>query len=332
MRYNRSNIVLQKSVEAAKAAIELYNKPVFPYRNEGFSILMINAWELLLKAKRLKENNNKMTSIYIKERIKNKKGTPSKREKYKRNRTGNFLTSSILELIKTEVLDKNLSKNLALLIEIRDNAIHCFNRPKIVEKHYLEIIGATLSSYQTALTKWFSYDITKENMFIIPIGFNIPKKYDVTDVTTKEEKNILKYISEQRNRTDTNSDFDVALNIDVKFIKSKSESAHLVKYSPDGLPIKVDSEEVFKEKYPISYEDLRNKLRNRYTDFKQNHEFWNTKKRLEENKQFSGVRYLDYYAQKGIKKVYYSTEIIKEFDKFYTRKESHDGIARTTLR
>ncbi len=324
MKYNRSNIVLQKSLEAAKAAIELYNKPVFPYRNEGFSILMINAWELLLKAKKLKENNNKMTAIYIKEKIKNKKGTPSKRERYKRNRTGNFLTLSILDLIKTEISDRNLSKNLALLIEIRDNAIHCFNRPKIMEKHYLEIIGATISSYQTALTRWFSYDITKENMFIIPIGFNIPESYDLTDVTSKEEKNILKYISEQRNSADDSSEYDVALNIDVKFLKSKDTQAQGVKYSDDGIPIKIDSEEVFKGKYPMDFNELKEKLKARYSNFKQDKSFWEHKKALETNDMYAGIRFLDYYAQRGVKKTYYSTEIIKEFDKIYTRKETHD--------
>ena len=32
------------------AAIELYNKPGFEYRDECVSILLVNAWELLLKA------------------------------------------------------------------------------------------------------------------------------------------------------------------------------------------------------------------------------------------------------------------------------------------
>lgn len=32
------------------AAIEIYNKPQITYRDECFSILLINAWELLLKA------------------------------------------------------------------------------------------------------------------------------------------------------------------------------------------------------------------------------------------------------------------------------------------
>lgn len=316
----RNRTLLQKSVEAAKAAIELYNKPEFPYRNESFSILMINAWELLLKAKRLKANRNKMSSIYIKEKIKSKQGIPTKKEKYKKNRTGNFSTLGISELIKTEISDRNLTSNLMLLLEIRDNAIHCFNKSKLTEKHYLEVIAATLTSFQTALKKWFSYDLSNEETFIIPIGFNIPKEYDLLDVSTKEEKNILKYISEHRNRADTSSEFDIALNIEVKFLKSKSDSAQAVRYSNEGLPIKVDSEEVFKGKYPLNYEQLLEKLKSKYKNFKQNKDFYDIKKRLEKDEKYAGVRYLDYYEQKGMKKTYYSTEIIKEFDKKYIGK------------
>ena len=35
---------------AILAAIEIYNKPQIEYRDECFTILLINAWELLLKA------------------------------------------------------------------------------------------------------------------------------------------------------------------------------------------------------------------------------------------------------------------------------------------
>ena len=45
-----------KSVQAAVAAIEIYNKPSFTYREEAFSLLMTNAWELLLKAKWLADS------------------------------------------------------------------------------------------------------------------------------------------------------------------------------------------------------------------------------------------------------------------------------------
>ena len=44
----RSQELVDKSIAAMVSAIEVYNKPDFKYREETFSILAINAWELLL--------------------------------------------------------------------------------------------------------------------------------------------------------------------------------------------------------------------------------------------------------------------------------------------
>ena len=54
MAKSKYSLLLEKSIQAVLSAIELYNKPVFSYREESFSILMVNAWELLLKAKKAK--------------------------------------------------------------------------------------------------------------------------------------------------------------------------------------------------------------------------------------------------------------------------------------
>jgi hypothetical protein len=64
-RKARYHSLLEKSTQAALSAIEVYNKPDFKYREERFSIFMVNAWEVLLKAKILKDNNNKLKSIYV---------------------------------------------------------------------------------------------------------------------------------------------------------------------------------------------------------------------------------------------------------------------------
>ena len=58
----------EKSLSAAKSAIELYNKPNFDYKMESFVILMINAWELLFKAYILKINKNKLKFILIQDK------------------------------------------------------------------------------------------------------------------------------------------------------------------------------------------------------------------------------------------------------------------------
>ncbi len=47
------------------SAIEVYNKPDFKYREETFAILMLNAWELLLKAKLVSDNANNLRCILL---------------------------------------------------------------------------------------------------------------------------------------------------------------------------------------------------------------------------------------------------------------------------
>ncbi len=58
-----SEEVVEKSIAASIFAIEVYNKPDFKYREETFSVLMTNAWELLLKSKLIKDNGENPASI-----------------------------------------------------------------------------------------------------------------------------------------------------------------------------------------------------------------------------------------------------------------------------
>jgi hypothetical protein len=81
MTYIYENLV-ENSLQAALSSIEIYNKPDFKYREQVFVILNVNAWELLLKAKILKDSNDDLTSLYI----------PSPLGGYKTNRTNNPMT------------------------------------------------------------------------------------------------------------------------------------------------------------------------------------------------------------------------------------------------
>ena len=57
--------LLDKSSEAFVLAIELYNRPSIKYRVEGFSFFVCNAWELMLKAKLIKDHG--IDSVYYKD-------------------------------------------------------------------------------------------------------------------------------------------------------------------------------------------------------------------------------------------------------------------------
>jgi hypothetical protein len=110
--------LLDRAVAAMVAAIDVYNKPDFHYRAESFTILALNAWELLLKAKWLALNKNRLSSLYVRE------GKGGKRPRYKRTRSGSPFTRSAdylaKKLTEQKVLEEACRKNLEAL----DNGPH----------------------------------------------------------------------------------------------------------------------------------------------------------------------------------------------------------------
>lgn len=320
MGKSKFSMLLDKSIEAVLSAIELYNKPIFSYREESFAILMVNAWELLLKAKRLKDNRGKITCLYIPTSKNTKAGKPRQRQKYKPTKSGNFMTIGITELIEQEIKDNNLKLQLETLIEIRDNAIHFMNSSKYFEKQLLEVAAATLKSYKIIVEKWFGKSLDKFDLFLIPVAFNMPQTFNTENLSleTDSHKKLLDFISKQRLKEEDSSEHDIALVIDVKL--NRADKGLQVRFDKTGAPIFQDTEEVFKKKYPLDYQTLIDKLRTRYKNFIQNQAFYSLKKEICKNEELSGERYLDYEKMSGTKKTYYSSNIFQEFDKHYSKK------------
>lgn len=329
-RKARCQHLLEKSVQAALSAIEIYNKPDFKYREESFSILMVNAWELLLKARILQRNKNKLESIYVIDPSKTKKdGTAYKKAKYKTSRSGNNLTIDVTNAIKELKLPERLKENLGLLIEIRDNAIHFLNDSKLFEKKVLEIGTASLKSYVNIVNKWFDHDLSQYNFYLMPISFfhNHEMQSFSINKEDKQHQNLLKFIAtkEKSFPSDETQEHNISLILETKWVKSKSVDALTTfKYDPDdpnAISYKVDSEAEFQKKYPWNWTDhLMPKLKSRYSNLKFNPDFWQLKSQIEQDKLYSDERYLDWNNTKGQKKRFYSTNIIKEFDKHYEKK------------
>lgn len=326
-RKARHTYLLDKSVQAAISAIEIYNKPDFKYREESFSILMVNAWELLLKAKILKDNKNDLASLHIvdKDRSTKADGTPKKNIYFKQNRAGNHLTIDIYAALKSLALDDVLKENIDLLIEIRDNAIHFYNDSKLFEKKLLEIGTATLKSYVEVIGDWFNYDLSIYNFFLMPISFFHPSQILPLALSKedKQHKNLLKYISRKEKDfpSDEEAKHNISLVLQTKFVRSSSTEAIAVKYdpaNPKAISVKIDADEQFANKYPWAYtEDLIPKLKARYKGLKLDTKFTKIKRVCDKNPAYCGERYLDLKKKKGVPKKYYSPEIMKEFDKHY---------------
>ena len=127
-----ANRLLDKATEAFILAIELYNRPSIRYRVEGFAFFVCNAWELMLKAKIIKDKG--VSAIY-----------------YKDNPTRTISVERCIALVFTNNKDP-LRKNLEDIIRLRNTSTHF-----IVEEHEQIYVGLFQSCITNFDDKMFEF-------------------------------------------------------------------------------------------------------------------------------------------------------------------------------
>ena len=322
--------MLEKSISAMLSAVEIYNKPDFKYREETFSVLCINAWELLLKAKVLNLSGNKVASLIAMEYKTLKNGEKSKNKHRKLNRSGNPLSISLFEALRVITneygvkISPAVNDNLVALTEIRDNAIHFINDDLVLAIKIQELGTASLQNYFHLATDWFGNVLGRYNFYLMPLSFF--RDFDTAKGISlnASEKRLLEYIKNKEKEYDDkeqNKDYNLTLKIDVKFQKVRSDDSLPVKITNDpGAPAVHLTEEDITDKYPWDYQILTTRLGKRYSDFKVNSRYHKIRKSLESDKKMAHTRFLNPNNPKGGKKILYNTNIQKEFDKHYTKK------------
>ncbi len=142
------------------AAIEIYNKPMFSYRDECAVILLLNAWELFLKA--ILSKNGK--SVFYPKKRKQAYRTLSWQDAF--NRARDFFPAQVSPL--------PVQRNLELLGTYRDNAVHFYNaRDFGVVVHALA--QTSIKNFRDILEHTFGHRLESEiNWQLMPIGIRPP--------------------------------------------------------------------------------------------------------------------------------------------------------------
>ncbi len=321
-----STELAEKSVQAAIAAIEIYNKPNFSYREEAFSLLMSNAWELLLKAKWLLDHGESMESLY--EYVDDGKGNKSP----KTNRSGNPLShgasylSAKLRDDKDSGLEPPCYDNFVALLEIRDNAAHFINKDLYLGRRILEIGTASLRNYLCLATEWFQLDLSKYNFFLMPISFY--HGFEAAEPATRthypeQVQRLLAYLDAIESQpVDAGAKQHVALRMETKLVRGKDTTAVAFRWTddPNAPAITVREEDIFKN-YPMTYRDLANALKRRYEDFLENRAFHKIRQALEKDKKYVIVRLLHPANPSSSRQRFYNPNILQEFDKHYAKRK-----------
>jgi hypothetical protein len=246
--------LLDRAIAATVAAIEIYNKPDFLYREETFSILAINGWELLFKARWLSLHKNQAHCLYVSERETTLKGTPRKRLKVKKTRSGNPYTHGIerlaAKLIQQKQLDMIVWNNIQGLLEIRDSAVHFYNPGTAFSSRLQEIGAASLKNFVTLVGDWFKCDLREFNFYLMPLSFVALSRTDAI-VLNPAEKRLLRFIDNLEGESDPDSRFSLIVNVDIRFTKSKARDALAVIVDPSNPKAQAIrlTEEQIRERY-----------------------------------------------------------------------------------
>lgn len=304
--------LLNKSIDAAVAAIEIYNKPHFKYREENFSILMLNAWELLLKAKALDESK----SIF-------------KREgpRYKLNRSGNRMTIDLFESVRLLNSDhvqisSVLLANLEALAEIRDNSIHFYNPDIRFAYKVLEVGTASLRSYARLVQEWFEQGLDKYNFFLMPLTFFPQAELSIVNITqTQNQKNLIKFIEDLEASNTRGGEDSISLRLETKFVKTTSPTAVEVRVTnnPDAPEVRITEEQKI-QKYRLPYYKLLAEMNRRYSNYLLNDEFHKIRQKIHNDPRYHWERPSNPLKPERGGTQWYAPEVFEVFDRKYRRR------------
>jgi hypothetical protein len=257
--------LLDNSLQAALSSIEIYNKPDFKYREQVFVILNVNAWELLLKAKILKDAGDNLTALYV--------SLPD--GTYKCNRSGNPLTIDITKAISQLSLDKAIEENLKILIEIRDTVIHFYENKSLSYLVYT-LSSASLKNYQSLMNIWFGRSLLDYNFYILPLAFAYNfKTLSLLDLEKEPDvvANLIKITDATQAGLSQSGEFHFVCEI-----ATKLESVKKFIGEPDFSAVVDPNAEqtiVFKnqrpiDKYPLDYYQVISQVKKEKPSVKQN--------------------------------------------------------------
>lgn len=146
---------------ALLASVEIYNKPRIEYRDECFVILLLNAWELVLKAVISKSGQS---IFYAKKRHEAAHRTYSLDDAL---RKAEPLLPATLGL-------KAVKMNLALLSTYRDNAVHFYNAEGFGSVIYV-LAQTAIVNLKDLLSSMFGVNLSEEITWqLLPLALDPP--------------------------------------------------------------------------------------------------------------------------------------------------------------
>ena len=315
-----SDRLLDNSINSMLSAIEIHNKPLIQYRYQIVTILVINSWELAMKAYIAKYQPG--TAII-------KKDGSSKP------------FSECLRNIESQ-LGRNIFatvKNLEILYSYRCDYIHYYNDD--LDTVLISLIQKSILNYNKFISIYFSRSVSDfDELYIFPIGFRRPMSpidFITNTSSIKDSPEYLKqFIGKMIEITEELKDKNVeeiifvpyAMNVsNISRVKNADIVAAISSDSPisisfeekviiaddgDTTARKIVEENIFKTIYILRYQDVVEFCKHNISGWKQNSMFHKIMKEIKKNEALHRTRFLDPENPKSTKKDFYSRKVFDE--------------------
>ena len=307
-RPRRDVLMARCARQALLAAIELYNKPRAEYREQTVGFLLVNAWEILIKARIIQQSKGKLEAIARRRR-------DSRR--YERNSDGEILTIGIRGALKRSSLPEEVKSNINGLIKIRNQATHLGILVPELKQSIFEFSTACVQNFAKVHANWFQESI--DAPYLLPLGF-VGNAQTVVSKYPTRQRQLLKELSDlARHNDSSDSGYSVVMQVRVELNRGLSGGGNIGLTNDPSVPrVSITDDEALKT-FPFSYNDLVDKCRSRYPDFKQNSQFHSAMKKVNQDPKCTYERRLDPTSEKSGKKRFYNLEqTLAKLDNEYT--------------
>ncbi len=280
--------------DALLAAIEIYNKPRVAYREQTLALLLVNAWEILLKARVVQMHGNNLAAIYRRE---------GGSRRFRKARSGRILTVGLREAAEKAQAAKEVRSNLEGLCEVRDEAAHLGNIGVELREQTLKLGSAAVRNFTVAFGQWFGRQI--EAPHLLPLGFlgqaNLVKPANV------RQRELLDYLRRlTSNQAQSKSGFAVSLRVEVQLNPEFSGGGTIGLTNDPAAPKLNLTDEQALERFPLTYQELVEECRPLIQNFKQNHAFHEAMKTVKSDANHAHERRLDPQKSGGTRKFFYA--------------------------
>lgn len=319
-----SDLLVEQSLQAATASIEIFNKPKFLYRHEVFSVLIISAWELLLKAKIIRENGENVESVFVLDKKINGQKT------FKRSTGGNPKTHNLVHLsgkilsMSDSDMEKSCRDNILALYSFRNNAVHFVSERQAATSSIARLGAASVINYALLVRKWFGIEFMAQDCDFLPLMF--ASGTDLTVVPLPADNEFARGLVEEWDRlahehAGQRSEQSFTIGMEVTIRRTRDADAPAVRWTndPEAPGVNLKDEDI-SSRYPWSYKELTNRLRDRYSGFLMNDEYHRIRKGVEDDLKYCWTRRLEPKNPRSLFKRLYSQAILEVFDKHYTKK------------